>query len=249
MKPLRVLVIEDMEDHALLIVRELAKGGFAPGFTRVETLAELETALVEHSWDAIISDFRLPGFNALDALRCVRAHGEDVPFILVSGVIGEEMAAEVMKAGAHGYIMKGNYARLAPTLERELREAAVRRERRDTAANLTRRREELEVLVRQKSADDVHCRFRLVARRLERGDRRGHGVGRAPLHWLGERVALGTDGIGSDMFEEGRAGFFRRREEELAVARTGMAMCGANITKIEQELKALKMRCRKFKHR
>lgn len=208
-KPLRVLVIEDVEDHALLIVRELAKGGFAPAFTRVETLAELETALVEHSWDAIISDFRLPGFNALDALRCVRAHGEDVPFILVSGVIGEEMAAEVMKAGAHGYIMKGNYARLAPTLERELREAAVRRERRDTAANLTRRREELEVLVRQKSAE------------------------------LAESARAQAD--------EAR----RRRlaEEELAVARTGMARCGANITKIERELKALKMRCRKFKHR
>ena len=208
MKPLRVLVIEDVEDHALLIVRELAKGGFAPAFTRVETLAELETALVEHSWDAIISDFRLPGFNALDALRCVRAHGKDVPFILVSGVIGEERAAEVMKAGAHGYIMKGNYARLAPTLERELREAAVRRERRDTAANLTRRREELEVLVRQKSAELAES-------------------GRAQA-------------------DEAR----RRRlaEEELAVARTGMAMCGANITKIERELKALKMRCRKFKH-
>ena len=152
-KPLHLLLIEDVEDHALLIVRELSKEGFTPTFTRVETLAELKAALAEHVWDAIISDFRLPGFNAIDALHCVKASSQDVPFILVSGVIGEEMAAEVMKAGAHGYIMKGNYAILAPTLERELKEAAVRRERRETAANLARHRQNLEKLVQEKSAE------------------------------------------------------------------------------------------------
>src|SRR6266567_2578552 len=119
--PLRLLIIEDSEDDALLLVRELRKAEFDPDFVRIETPQALEAALDTHTWDAVIADYSLPAFTGLDALRIIRARGLDLPFILVSGVSGEERAVEAMKAGAHDYIMKGNYPRLAPALERELR--------------------------------------------------------------------------------------------------------------------------------
>ena len=150
-KAVRLLIIEDVEDHALLAVRELQKGGFAVEFDRVETGEELEKALESGDWDAVISDYNLPGFNGFDALRMVQAR-EDIPFILVSGAIGEELAADLMKAGANDYIRKGNLARLAPTLERELNDAAVRRERRHTADELAKHRERLEELVLERTA-------------------------------------------------------------------------------------------------
>ncbi|UFS69761.1 response regulator [Geomonas sp. RF6] len=149
-KAIRLLIVEDVEDHALLIVRELEKGGFAPQFERVETKEELERALEAGGWDAVISDYNLPGFNGADALQMVQAKG-DIPFLLVSGAIGEELAAELIKGGAHGYIRKGNYARLAPTLERELSDASVRRERRQTAEELAKYREHLEDLVHERT--------------------------------------------------------------------------------------------------
>src|SRR6266567_3559855 len=113
---LRLLIIEDSEDDALLLVRELRKAEFDPDFVRVETPQALESALDAHTWDAVIADYSLPAFTGLDALRIIRARGLDLPFILVSGVIGEEKAVEAMKAGAHDYIMKRNYPRLAPAL-------------------------------------------------------------------------------------------------------------------------------------
>jgi PAS domain S-box-containing protein len=153
MTHLRILFIEDVEDHVLLIVRELQKGGLEIDFHRVETLQELEAALEAGGWDAIISDFNLPGFDGIDVLKMVQQKRLDLPFLLVSGAIGEEKAAEVMKAGAHDYIRKGNYARLVPTLERELRDAKLRHERRQTAEELTRHREQLEELVQERTAE------------------------------------------------------------------------------------------------
>jgi signal transduction histidine kinase len=151
-RSLRLLLIEDMEDHALLLVREL-RGGFNVTFERVETLQELEAALDSHPWDAVIADFNLPGFNGLDALRIMRAKGLDLPFILISGVIGEESAVEAMKAGAHDFILKGKYSRLVPALERELREATIRHERRQAEEELVKYREHLETLVRERTTE------------------------------------------------------------------------------------------------
>ena len=151
-KPLRLLLVEDMEDHALLLVRQL-QGCFDVSFERVETLRDLEAALDANPWDAIIADFHLPAFDGLDALRMMQAKGLDLPFILVSGVIGEETAVEAMKAGAHDFILKGKYSRLIPALERELREAALRGERRKAAAELARYREHLEELVQARTAE------------------------------------------------------------------------------------------------
>jgi two-component system, cell cycle sensor histidine kinase and response regulator CckA len=140
---LRLLLIEDSEDDALLLVRELRKGGFDPDFARVDTPQGLEAALDGNGWDAVVADYNMPAFTGLDALRIIQARGLDLPFILVSGVIGEEKAVEAMKAGAHDYIMKGNISRLAPALERELRDAEVRRERRQALEELHRSHEEL----------------------------------------------------------------------------------------------------------
>lgn len=141
--PLRLLLIEDSEDDALLLELELRNGGFDPDLVRVDTPQKLEAALDGNTWDAVIADYNLPSFTGLDALRIIRAKGLDLPFILVSGVIGEEKAVEAMKAGAHDYILKGNFPRLAPALERELREAEVRRERRQAVEELQRANAEL----------------------------------------------------------------------------------------------------------
>jgi len=151
MQSLRLLLVEDVEDDALLLVRELRKGGIDPDYARVETPEELTTAMENGSWDAVVADYHLPAFTGLDALRIVRERRVDLPFILVSGVIGEEMAVEALHAGAHDYLMKGRYTRLVPALERALRDAALHRERLQTAQELTRYREHLEELVRQRT--------------------------------------------------------------------------------------------------
>ena len=120
--PLKVLIIEDSEDDTLLLLRELEKNGYVPVSQRVETAEALRAALQEKTWDIILSDYHLPRFSGLQALLLFKESGMDIPFILVSGMIGEELAVEAMKTGAHDYIMKGNLARLVPAIERELRE-------------------------------------------------------------------------------------------------------------------------------
>jgi PAS domain S-box-containing protein len=126
-KPLRLLIIEDSEDDTLLLIRELRKGGYDPASRRVETPGDMKAALAESEWDIVISDYVLPRFSGLAALELLKASGKDIPFIIVSGNIGEDIAVEAMRKGAHDYIIKGNLARLAPAVERELHEAEVHR--------------------------------------------------------------------------------------------------------------------------
>jgi two-component system cell cycle sensor histidine kinase/response regulator CckA len=135
-KQLRVMLVEDSEDDALLIVRELQRAGYTVQAERVETAEAMAAALQRDSWDVILSDFQMPRFNGLDALKLLQAGGRDLPFIMVSGTIGEDVAVSAMKAGAHDYLMKANLARLVPAVERELREAGERRERRRMEAEL-----------------------------------------------------------------------------------------------------------------
>ena len=149
----RLLLVEDVEDDALLLVRELRKGGIDPDYARVETAEELKAALENGPWDAVFADYNLPAFTGLDALRIVRERGGFLPFILVSGVIGEETAVEALHAGAHDYLMKGRYGRLVSALERALQDAALHRERRQTAEELTRHREHLEELVQERTEE------------------------------------------------------------------------------------------------
>ncbi len=129
-KPLRVLIVEDSEDDATLLLRELRRGGFDPAYERVDTAEAMSAALARQTWDIIISDYVMPRFSGMDALKLLQKSGIDLPFIIVSGKIGEDIAVEAMKAGAHDYITKGNLARLIPAIERELRDVQVRRERR-----------------------------------------------------------------------------------------------------------------------
>jgi phosphoserine phosphatase RsbU/P len=137
-KPLRVLIVEDSEDDALLLVFELRRGDYSPVFKRVESFDSMQEALDEETWDLVISDYVLPGFSGLEALRLVRKSGLDLPFIIVSGKIGEDTAVNAMKEGANDYLIKGNISRLVPAIEREMQEAEVRRKRRDAEAALVR---------------------------------------------------------------------------------------------------------------
>ncbi len=129
-KPLRVLIVEDSEDDALFLAQELKHGDFDLTLERVETPEAMNAALDHQTWDLVISDYAMPHFSVLSALNLLRERGLDLPFIIVSGQIIEDVAVAAMRAGAHDYIMKGNLTRLVPAVERELREAEVRRERR-----------------------------------------------------------------------------------------------------------------------
>jgi diguanylate cyclase (GGDEF)-like protein/PAS domain S-box-containing protein len=127
---LRALVVEDSEDDAQLLIRQLTRAGYEPAAARVETAEEMSRLLNEQTWDVIIADYSLPKFSAIHALNLLHEKGLDIPFIILSGTIGEGTAVEAMKAGAHDYIMKGSSARLIPAIERELREAGSRATRR-----------------------------------------------------------------------------------------------------------------------
>jgi len=124
--PLRVLIVEDSEDDTLLLLRELEKGGYHPVWKRVDTAMALVEALNEGCWDIILSDYKMPRFDGHAALRLVTERGIDLPFIVISGVLLEETAVEILKGGANDYIRKGNWARLIPAIGRELREAQSR---------------------------------------------------------------------------------------------------------------------------
>jgi PAS domain S-box-containing protein/putative nucleotidyltransferase with HDIG domain len=126
-KPLRLLILEDSEDDSLLLLRELRRSGYEVEFERVETANALRALLAEKVWDLILSDYTLPQFSAPEALEILKASGLDIPFIIISGTIGEETAIAVLKAGANDFIVKGKFARLEPAIERELREAESRR--------------------------------------------------------------------------------------------------------------------------
>lgn len=128
--PLRVLIVEDAEDDALLLVRSLQRAGYDLAYQQVDTGEAMAAALAEREWDIVISDYSMPHFSALAALEILKQSGFDIPFIVLSGNIGEETAVESMRAGAHDYVMKGHTARLLPAIDRELREAASRRQRR-----------------------------------------------------------------------------------------------------------------------
>jgi signal transduction histidine kinase/DNA-binding response OmpR family regulator len=129
-RPLRVLHVEDSEDDAELVMHALRRAGYDLTYRRIDSRPAMETALAQQVWDVVLADYELPRFSGLAALLLLQNSGLDLPFLVVSGAIGEEVAVAAMKAGAQDYIMKGNLARLAPAIERELREAEVRRERR-----------------------------------------------------------------------------------------------------------------------
>ena len=134
--PIRVLILEDSANDAALLVRQLQVGGYDQTYGRVETAQALRVALTTQTWDVILADYSLPSFNALNALALLPELGLDLPFIVLSGTINEATAVSALKAGAHNFIVKGNWARLGPAIARELREAEVRQQRRQAEDRL-----------------------------------------------------------------------------------------------------------------
>ena len=167
--PLRVLIVEDSEEDAILTLRALSRSGYEPTFERVETAEAMGLALRSKTWDVVLADHNMPSFDSLNALMLVKRRGLDIPFIIVSGTIGEDTAVAAMRAGAHDYIMKDKLARLGPAVERELAEAEERRAR--------RRAEEQE--------RRLHIELQEQHRQLEQRVRESHGAEppfpRAPL--------------------------------------------------------------------
>ncbi len=153
--PLRVLCVEDSEDDMLLIVRELRRGGFDLTCERVETAEAMQAALAGQAWDIVLSDFTIPRFGAPAALAVLQESGLDLPFIIVSGSITEAQAVDALRAGADDFIVKTNLTRLVPAVQRELRDSAARRERREMEK---RYRAELEEKVRLLEAQQAAIR-------------------------------------------------------------------------------------------
>ncbi len=177
-KSLRVLIVEDSEDDAQLLVRELKQGGYEPVHERVDSAEAMNAALQGKPWDVILCDYDIRGFNSIDALEIMKESDIDIPFIVVSGMMGEEMAAEAMETGAHDYIRKDSRQRLVPAITRELREAEVRQERRQTEERYRQSEEKFRLLV-ESAPDAVY---------IQTGGRFAY-VNPATVHLLGAQSA------------------------------------------------------------
>jgi signal transduction histidine kinase/FixJ family two-component response regulator len=150
--PLRVLIVEDSENDALLIVRALQHAGYDAISERVDTMGAFGSALAGQPWDVIISDYKLPGLNGLDALSLLHKSEVELPFIFVSDTAGENIAVLAMKAGAYDYVMKDNLVRLGPAVQRGLYEVEERLARRQAEEALRQRNRELALLNRASQA-------------------------------------------------------------------------------------------------
>ena len=155
-----MLVVDDSDDDALLIIRQLGRAGLRVSHVRADTADQVAAALVGRTPDVVISDYTMPSFRAEEALEQVRAYDADIPFLLVSGQVGEETAAAMMRAGARDFVLKERLARLAPAVQRELREAAERRRRRRAEAALRESEERFRLLAEH--AQDIIFRYRLA---------------------------------------------------------------------------------------
>jgi PAS domain S-box-containing protein len=145
--PLRVLIVEDCDEDELILIRTLQSNGYDTTYTRVETATEMDAALDLKIWDLILCDYCLPDFNALEALRIMQNKGIDLPFIIVSGAINEEIAVTAMKAGAHDFVTKSRLTRLIPAIERELKEAGNRHARKVSELALKETEERLRLVL------------------------------------------------------------------------------------------------------
>ena len=155
-RPLRVLCVEDSVDDHDLLVLHLQRGMPDVQCLRVDSESQFRDALEQQAWDLVLSDYRLPGFSGLTALSILRASGLVLPFIILSGEIGEDTAVDAMRHGASDYLLKGHTARLLPAIERALQAAEAQRERRRSEAELAQSRARLSELARhlQSSIED-----------------------------------------------------------------------------------------------
>lgn len=205
MTNINVLIVEDSEDDSEMVLRELRRGGYDPYYVMVYTSEAMQRELSSRKWNIVISDFSMPQFDAFAALELLHSSQQDIPFIIVSGTIGEDRAVQAMKMGAHDYIIKGNLKRLIPAVDRELREAKVRQERRkadetihrlaytDPVTNLPNRARFLELV--QTAIAGALSEKRPIALLLmdldrfkEVNDTLGHDRGDSLLHQVGLRL-------------------------------------------------------------
>lgn len=201
--PVRLLLVEDSENDAMLLLRELRRGGYEPDYERVCTPEDMEQALEEagvkgRPYELVISDYYMPRFRAPDALELLRRLGYDVPFIVVSGKIGEDAAVGIMKAGANDYLTKENMARLCPAIARELKEARVRRERAEAEEALALSEERFRRLVEQ--AADAMFVHDIEGNLVDVNRRACESLGYSKRELLGMNVADIEVGIPPDSF-------------------------------------------------
>jgi diguanylate cyclase (GGDEF)-like protein len=205
--PLRLLLVEDSMDDALLLVRELELGGYDVACERVETYQDMSEALDRQRWDVVIADYTMPKFSGTAALELVRNRSVDAPFIFVSGTIGEDAAVAAMKTGADDYIMKGNLKRLVPAVQRELRDAQSRSDRRsaeerlqylaysDPLTELPNRallqdRLQQAVITSHRDGEPLSLLMLDLDRFKEVNDTLGHHIGDRLLHQVGQRMTM-----------------------------------------------------------
>lgn len=163
-KSLHVLIVEDSEDDTVLILNALKKGGFNPKWSRVESKSALKHKIRARNWDIVLADYNLPQLSGLDALDTIKKQNPDIPFILISGSMGEEVAAEAMRAGAQDYILKDNLIRLAPIVERELKEARVKKSKRKVEIDVLKEKEFTQAILDASHALVVviNCRGKII---------------------------------------------------------------------------------------
>jgi PAS domain S-box-containing protein len=176
---LNVLIVEDSPNDAELILLEIKRGGYVVHSERVETKADMQSALSRQPWDIILSDYSMPRFSAMVALETLKASGLDIPFLVISGTVGEETAVAALKGGAHDFLVKDKLARLIPAIERELRDAEARRSRREAESRYQLLVERLPIIVYVSPAGNIrHTTY--VSPQIE------SILGYSPEEWLAD---------------------------------------------------------------
>ena len=137
-KKIKILIAEDSEDDALLLIRQMKKDGLDPVYKRVDSLKDMKDALDKKEWNVVLSDYNMPNFSGLDALNLLRQKDSEIPFIIISGTVSEEIAVKTMRKGANDYLIKDNLVRLVPSIKRELQDIEIKKERREALEELVR---------------------------------------------------------------------------------------------------------------